>query len=93
MFVLNPDPYLLPSYGISPFQTKDIHQNNELPQSGLADSYFNDRFTGRQYVYVASGRKAISIALQHYQLQQDDIVTIFTTSGNFSISPVTQLLM
>lgn len=86
MFVLNPDPYLLPSYGISPFQTKDIHQNNELPQSGLADSYFNDRFTGRQYVYVANGRKAISIALQHYQLQQDDIVTIFTTSGNFYIS-------
>ena len=86
MFVLNPDPYLVPCYRISPFQTKDMHHNNELEQSDLIDEYFGDRFQKRQYSYVADGRKAINIALQQYQLQKNDVVTIFTTSGNFYIS-------
>jgi DegT/DnrJ/EryC1/StrS aminotransferase family len=86
VFVLNPDQYLLPCFRISPFQTKDIHTNNKLPASGAIDDYFNDRFKGRQYLYAADGRKAINIALQQYHLQQDDVVTIFTTSGNFYIS-------
>ena len=86
MFVLNPDPYLLPCYRISPFQTKDMHRNNELAQSDLIDEYFSDRFQQREYRYVADGRKAINIALQHYHLQKEDVVTIFTTSGNFYIS-------
>ena len=86
MFVLNPDPYLLPCYRISPFQTKDIHANNQLPVSAVADEYFNRRFNKREWIYVADGRKAINIALQHYQLQKDEVVTIFTTSGNFYVS-------
>ena len=86
MFVLNPDPYLLPCYRISPFQTKDMHHNNALAQSDLIDEYFGDRFQQRQYSYVADGRKAINIALQQYQLQKNDVVTIFTSSGNFYIS-------
>ena len=86
MFVLNPDPYLLPCYRISPFQTKDMHHNNALAQSDLIDEYFVDRFQQRQFSYVADGRKAINIALQQYQLQKNDVVTIFTSSGNFYIS-------
>ena len=86
MFVLNPDPYLLPCYRISPFQTKDMHHNNALAQSDLIDEYFGDRFQQRQYSFVADGRKAINIALQQYQLQKNDVVTIFTSSGNFYIS-------
>ena len=86
MFVLNPDPYLMPAYRISPFQTKNIHTNNEVPDSDAIDAYFNDRFKEKQYLYVTDGRKAINIALQHYQLQKNDMVTIFTTSGNFYIS-------
>ena len=86
MFVLNPDPYLLPCYRISPFQTKDMHHNNALAQSDLIDDYFGDRFPQREYGYVADGRKAINIALQQYQLQKNDVVTIFTSSGNFYIS-------
>jgi hypothetical protein len=86
MFVLHPDPYLLPCYRISPFQTKDIRLNNQLPQSDAIDDYFNNRFKGHEYRYVNDGRKAISIALQHYHLKQDDVVTILTTSGNFYLS-------
>ena len=86
MFVLNPDPYLLPCYRISPFHTKDMHHNNELEQSDLIDDYLRDRFPQRACRYVADGRKAINIALQQYNLQKEDVVTIFTTSGNFYIS-------
>ena len=86
MFVLNPDPYLLPCYRISPFQTKDISANNCIPESDSIDDYFKERFKERQYHYVTDGRKAINIALQQYSLQQDDVVTIFTSSGNFYIS-------
>ncbi len=86
MFVLNPDPYLLPSFGISPFQTRDIHINNLFPDSDLIDDYFTERFKDRQFIYVADGRSAINIALQQYNLQPEDVVTIFTSSGNFYIS-------
>jgi hypothetical protein len=86
MFVLNPDPYLLPCYRISPFNTKDLHTNNAFPNSNSIDAYFDARFKGLNYSYTADGRKAINIALQQYNLKQEDVVTIFTTSGNFYIS-------
>ena len=86
MFVLNPDPYLLPAYKIGPFQTKDIQLNNQLPDSNSIDDYFANRFKERSFEYVADGRKAINIALQQYNLQSEDVVTIFTSSGNFYIS-------
>lgn len=86
MFVLNPDPYLLPAYRIGPFQTKDIQINNQLPDNNNIDDYFANRFKNRSFQYVADGRKAINIALQQYNLQPEDVVTIFTSSGNFYIS-------
>ncbi len=86
MFVLKPDPYLMPTYRISPFQTKDIHKNNQLPDSNIIDTYFNNRFNGQNYYYLQNGRKAIHIALRQYHLQPHDVVTVFTTSGNFYIS-------
>ena len=86
MFVLNPDPYLMPAYRISPFQTKDMHTNNTFPDSDAIDNYFNERFKETEYHYVADGRTAINIALQQYHLQKEDVVTIFTSSGNFYIS-------
>ena len=63
MFVLNPDPYLLPSYRIGPFQTKDIQLNNQLPESAAIDAYFSKRFKERSFMYVADGKSAINIAL------------------------------
>jgi hypothetical protein len=86
MFVLHPDPYLLPSYNIAPFQTKDIYINSQLPVSNSIDAYFTQRFFNRHFGYVNNGRQAINIALQHYQLQPTDEVCILTTSNNFYIS-------
>nr|WP_321409428.1 DegT/DnrJ/EryC1/StrS family aminotransferase [uncultured Carboxylicivirga sp.] len=85
MFVLNPDPYLLPSYRISPFQTKDIVKNHLLQDNDRIDSYFNNRFEG-QIIYTENGREAIRIALEQLELNKNDVVTILTTTGNFYIS-------
>lgn len=86
MFVLNPDPYSLPCYRIGPFKTSDLSINHHLPQSNKIDDYFNDRFSGREYVYTENGRRAIYLALQSLNLQKTDVVTIITTSNNFYIS-------
>jgi len=85
MIVLNPDPYLLPAYRISPFQTRDLSKNHLLQDNNLIDSYFQQRFMG-QYIYTENGREAIHIALSQLGLKKDDVVTILTTSGNFYIS-------
>lgn len=86
MFVLNPDPYLLPSYRISPFTTADIGFNFSLPETDSIDEYFAERFKGKKYQYTLNGRYAINLALSYYHLQNDDIVTILTPTGNFYIS-------
>lgn len=86
MFILNPDQYLRPAYRISPFRTKDIALNYNLPDSCLCDEYLSDRFAGRTIQYTLNGREALNIALSHFDLQSEDVVTIFTTSGNFYIS-------
>lgn len=86
MFVLNPDHYLLPSFRISPFSTKDISINHDLPVSDKIDNYFSERFNSENFIYTINGRQALNKALSYYQLKNDDIVTILTTSGNFYIS-------
>ena len=86
MVVLNPDPYLLPSYRISPFCTKDLSINQVLPHNDLIEDYFNERFGRGHYFYTINGRKAINTALEHFILCPDDVVTILTTSGNSYIS-------
>lgn len=86
MFVLNPDPYSLPSYRIGPFKTSDLSKNHYLPQSNKIDNYFRQRFSGRDYAYTENGRRAIYLALQSLNLKKSDVVTILTTSNNFYIS-------
>lgn len=86
MFIINPDPYSLPAYRIGPFKTKDISKNNKLPKSCYIDQYFHNRFEGKEFVYTSNGREAINKALSHYKLLNDDVVTIFTSTGNFYIS-------
>ncbi len=86
MFVLNPDPYLLPCYRISPFTTAEIGFNRNLPNNDCIDDYFSSKFYQKEYYYTFNGREAINIALAQYHLQKEDIVTIITTSGNFYIS-------
>jgi hypothetical protein len=86
MFVLNPDPYSLPSYRIGPFRTCDLSVNHGLPDNDLIDIYLKNRFVNKNFVYTENGRQAINIALAFYNLKKDDVVTILTTTGNFYIS-------
>ena len=86
MFVFNPDKFLLPSFRISPFRTQDIRINSILPDSSTIEDYFLSRFRNFRYFYTSNGRQAINIALNHYRLSENDVVTILTTSGNFYIS-------
>lgn len=86
MFVINPDPYSLPCYRIGPFQTRDVSLNHSLPASDRIDDYLKERFYSKSILYTENGRKALNIALSHYNLKRDDIVTILTSSGNFYIS-------
>lgn len=86
MFVINPDPYSLPSYRIGPFKTNDVGINSKMPNDDFAVDYFNNRFGEGKWQYTYNGREAIQLALEHYQLQPNDLVTILTTSQNFYIS-------
>jgi dTDP-4-amino-4,6-dideoxygalactose transaminase len=86
VFVLYPDPYSLPSYRIGPFKTTDLSINHYLPESDRIDTYFTQRFGSGNFYYTYNGREAIHIALGHYLLEREDVVTILTSSGNFYIS-------
>jgi hypothetical protein len=86
MFILNPDPYLLPGYLISPFLAKDIAINAQLPDTAMAQAYLQQRFANLFTYWLNDGRQAIHEALMQCQLKKDDVVTIFTTSGNYYIS-------
>lgn len=86
MFIINPDPFLLPSYRMSPFKTEFITLNSQLLDDDFAVSYLDDKFGEGKWQYTYNGREAIELALQHYKLDKDDLVTILTTSENFYIS-------
>lgn len=86
MFVLNPDPFLLPAYRISPFQTCHLVQNTQYTESNFAQNYFDNRFGQNKWMFTFNGREAIRLALQQYHLKPLDVVTILTTSENFYIS-------
>jgi len=86
MFVINPNEFLLPSFGITPFKTEYVAFNHLLSEDNFALDYFNNRFGNDNWSYTFNGREAIKIALEKYNLGKDDLVTILTTSENFYIS-------
>ena len=86
MFFIHPDPFLLPLYRISPFKTDYIALNNNLPEDDFAVGYFDKKFGIGRWQLTYNGREAIELALEKYQLQKEDLVTIVTTSENFYIS-------
>ncbi|MGV3697898.1 DegT/DnrJ/EryC1/StrS family aminotransferase [Flavobacterium sp.] len=86
MYIINPDPFLLPAYRISPFTTEYVAKNNQLPKDDFAVGYFDAKFGKGTWKYTYNGREAIELALECYNLKQDDLVTILTSSGNFYIS-------
>lgn len=86
MYIINPDPYMTPCYRNLPFTTSDIEYNLNLPQGDAIDQYLSVRFKGRSIEYTINGREAIFMALSHYNLSRDDIVTVLTTTNNFYVS-------
>jgi hypothetical protein len=85
-FVLNPYYELIPDYKICPFSNKDMFINRNLKDNNTIDDYFSSRFSWSKYKFTLNGREAINIALSYYNLNYEDVVTIFTTSGNSYIS-------
>jgi len=85
-YIIDPDPYLLPAYKLSPFNNEAIHFNRLLPASQVCDSFLNERYPKRFIEYCTNGRAALNLALQDLKLEADDVVSILTTSQNFYIS-------
>lgn len=86
MYIINPDPYMTPCYRNLPFTTSDISYNFNLPHGNAMDQYLSKRFKDKSIEYTINGREAIYMALSHYNLNRDDLVTVLTTSNNFYVS-------
>lgn len=85
-YVITDDEFLQPSYGISPFTTKDISKNMGIVSSESSNECLQRYFKGQNYTFTLSGRDALNKALKQYNLKKDDVVTVLTTTGNFYIS-------
>ena len=70
-------------YTISPFDPDVKQESTKTDRFELLD-YLNNRFG--IWHYTEKAREAIKIALSFYDLSEDDVVTILTTSANFYIS-------
>jgi dTDP-4-amino-4,6-dideoxygalactose transaminase len=86
MFIVNPNEFLLPYIGMSPFSTKHVAINHLAPEDDYSISYLKDKFCYGNWKLTANGKEAIELALKNFKLQQDDLITILTTSNNFYIS-------
>jgi len=86
MFIVNPDPNLIPSFRVCPFKTDNISTNSALPDDDFESGFLNAKFGTSNWAYTFNGREAIHLALESYNLKPNDLVTILTTSQNFYIS-------
>lgn len=93
MFVINPNAFIVPSYRIPPFVTEHVAFNHNLPNDDFAKMYFNERFGIGNWAYTYNGREAIKMAIESYDLNKNDLITILTTSENFYISSCVTLEM
>lgn len=83
--VIDPSPELTPVIRIAPFKNVHLQKKTFSEKSmGISSAYLSKRF--HNYQLAQKGRSAISIALSSFNLSKEDVVTIFTTSGNFYIS-------
>jgi hypothetical protein len=85
-FILFPHKELKPDIKLSPFTSEDIKVNRNLPDSNKFEEYLKNRFCYRNFTFTINGRHAIQIALNQYELKQDDYVTILTSTGNRYVS-------
>jgi hypothetical protein len=86
---INADFFMVPSYRISPFSTRDIAKSLKIdnPDNTSIIDLLNSRY-GIDYfgVVTSGGREAIEIALKDLNLNRDDVVTILTPTSNLYIS-------
>jgi hypothetical protein len=87
-FVFNPDPFLLPSYRISPFSSSSIDENNKIDESyiDVFVEYCNHRFGVNNWLVTKNGRQAINLSFKLIGVNYESEVTVLTTSQNFYIS-------
>jgi dTDP-4-amino-4,6-dideoxygalactose transaminase len=88
MFIVNPDPYNIPSYRIGTFVTSFIARNAAVSNEWMhvAYDYFDSRFGQGNWLVTKNGREAMAIALKELQLPEQASVTILTPSQNLYIS-------
>lgn len=72
-------------YTISPFNDELYRKESSSKDDVINLRQYLDKRFGN-WCYTERGRTAIFQALSFYNLEPDDVVTIFTTSGNFYIS-------
>ncbi|MCL1938262.1 MAG: DegT/DnrJ/EryC1/StrS family aminotransferase [Candidatus Azobacteroides sp.] len=85
-FVINPEKFRIPQYSISPFSTEWVRKNYKILQSKQPiDNDLLRQYFGR-FLCFETGRSALSYALSHYKLSENDEVCIMTTSQNRYIS-------
>lgn len=86
---INADFFMVPSYRISPFSTRDISKNLKIINSenisiiDLLNLKYGIDYSG---IITSGGREAIEIILTDLNLNRDDFVTILTPTSNFYIS-------
>ncbi|GIU12382.1 hypothetical protein TUM4261_25460 [Shewanella sp. c952] len=87
-YILNPDFFMIPSYRISPFSTRDIKFNADIPKSKdeLDTKILEKHGVGWNFLMTSGGRSAINVALTDLALEHDDIITILTPSNNNYVS-------
>lgn len=85
-YVINPTWELTPRIFISPFSSSEISalDENLYIKISTGKSYLDESFGN--YCLAPKGRLAIEKVLSNYHLENNDVVTILTTSANFYIS-------
>lgn len=82
-FIIDASVELVPKISISPFH-EVFYNTEDNSEISIAEEYLNRRFG--TYKLFLKARNAIYAVLKSFDLEKDDVVSIFTTSGNFYIS-------
>ncbi len=88
MFVISPDPFLMPTYRIGAFVTASIARNAKIDAvwAENAQTYFNERFGENNWLVTKNGREAIAFAMEELNLELTQNISILTPSHNLYIS-------
>lgn len=82
-FILDASIELVPKISISPFH-EVFYNTEDDSEIVIAEDYLEQRFG--TYKLFLKARNAIYAVLRSFDLSKEDVVTIFTSSGNFYIS-------